>query len=128
MRKSLPFHLKASPRIFAFAKQLRNEKSTAAERLLWSHLKSKKLEGYKFRFQHPIGRYIADFYCHDKQLVIEIDGGYHFNKEQEFLDEDRTYWLERRGATVMRFTNDEVFEETDIVLNRIREFLLRGEV
>ena len=116
--------MEASPHIFAYAKQLRKEKSTPAERLLWSHLKSKQLEGFKFRFQHPMGKYIADFYCNKKRLVIEIDGGYHFDKEQQFLDEDRTIWLERHGVKVIRFTNDEVLGNVSSVLNQIRTYLL----
>lgn len=78
---------------FEFAKKLRDDKATQSELVLWNALKRKKLDGYKFRFQHPIGNYIADFYCHKSMLVIEIDGGYHFEKYQKVLDEVRTEWL-----------------------------------
>lgn len=119
----LPMFFNASSRIFEYAKQLRGEKSTKAERVLWEKLKAKKLDGHKFRFQHPIGKFIADFYCNKKKLIIEIDGGYHFEKEQEELDAARTAWLEMRGIKVIRFTNEDVMKNLDEVLVKIQVIL-----
>lgn len=112
-------HQNASNRIFQFAKDLR-WKMTEPEVLLWERLRKKQMKGYRFRRQHPISQYIADFYCHPLKLILEIDGGYHDTKEQQLLDCARTENLERMGLRVIRFTNEEVTEQIDIVLGRIR--------
>ena len=125
MRK--PMHFGARSILFEYAKQLREEKSTEAERVLWKHLKSRKLQGYKFRFQHPFGNYIADFFCHEKRLVIEVDGGYHFEKEQIELDDARTEWLNERGIKVIRFRNGEVLNDTKKVLEIILSNLTKED-
>ena len=75
----------ATPRIFSNAKKLRDN-ATDSENILWEALRNKRLDGYKFRRQHPLAIYIADFYCHELKLVIEVDGGYHQTKEQLILD------------------------------------------
>ena len=93
----------ASHIIFANAKHLRNN-MTDAEKVLWFYLKTGS-EGLKFRRQHPIGIYIADFYCHEKQLVIEVDGEYHFQNDQPQYDAWRTEILEDLGVKVIRFSN-----------------------
>jgi very-short-patch-repair endonuclease len=98
----------------ARARSLRRS-STDAESLLWRHLRAKRF-GVNFRRQRPYGPYILDFYCHDKCLVIEVDGGQHFLPEQQTLDSARTDFLEQQGLTVLRFTNREVFLETEQVL------------
>ena len=113
----------AVPRLFEFARTLREEKSTPAEKLLWSKIRNKQLGGFKFRFQHPVHRFIADFYCHEKRLIIEIDGGYHFEKEQEELDKGREELLEIRGLKVIRFTNEQVISKTEFVLEEILKVL-----
>jgi very-short-patch-repair endonuclease len=112
----------ASPQIFSNAKKLR-ENPTEAEEVMWLELKSKKLDGYKFRRQHPLLYYIADFYCHQLKLVIEIDGGYHQAEEQEKLDRDRTDNIEFQGLYVIQFTNEEVLADINLVLNKIRAFI-----
>jgi very-short-patch-repair endonuclease len=112
----------ASPRIFANAQKLR-EDATEAEKFLWLALRENQLEGYKFRRQHPLGIYIADFYCHKLKLVIEIDGGYHKTKEQMILDEERTATIEFQGVRVIRFTNEEVLLNLDEVLKKIKVFV-----
>ena len=117
-----PMHHQASGIIFGRAKQLR-KKETPTEKKLWEYLKGKQMEGYKFRRQHPIGRYILDFYCHAKKLVIELDGGYHQEKLQQWVDEDRTKFLEEVGLHVVRFTNEEVREEMETVLKKISGIL-----
>ncbi|MEW6195336.1 MAG: methionine synthase [Bacteroidota bacterium] len=94
---------------------------TAAELILWEFLKSKQLENYKFRRQHIIGSYIVDFVCLSKALVIEIDGLIHQLPENKESDEIRTKWLNKNGFRVIRFTNDEVINNTELVLNKIIE-------
>ena len=92
---------------------------TSAEKLLWSKLCNKQFNGYKFRKQHPIGRYIADFYCHDLKLIIEIDGDIH-NERKEY-DENRDVFLKADGYTVLRFSNDEIENTLEDVLETIRK-------
>lgn len=67
---------------------------TQAEEILWKHLRNKKLNGMKFRRQHPLDMFIADFYCHEKKLIIELDGGIHETPEQQEYDEGRTFLLQ----------------------------------
>ncbi len=90
---------------------------TAAERLLWRHLRSKRLAGYKFRRQQQIGPYIADFYCSDGRLIIELDGDAHENKET--YDSNRQAFLESQGLTVLRFWNSDVLDNVHGVLELI---------
>jgi very-short-patch-repair endonuclease len=81
------------------------------------------LNGLKFRRQHPIHFYVADFYCHEKRLIIEIDGGIHEEDRIKEHDDNRTAELERLGIRVIRFTNDEVIKSKELVLKRIIDFL-----
>jgi adenine-specific DNA-methyltransferase len=104
----------------AFAKKLRNN-TTEAERLLWKHLKMRQMAGYRFRRQHPVGKYIVDFICLDKGLIIELDGGQHV--EAKVYDDERTVWLEKQGFHVLRFWDNQVFKETEAVRNVIFEKL-----
>jgi 5-methyltetrahydrofolate--homocysteine methyltransferase len=92
---------------------------TAAEDLIWETLKTKQLEGYKFRRQHIIGSYITDLVCLDKSLVIEIDGLIHQLPENIESDEERTAWLNEKGFKVIRFTNDEVKNDIEKVKEQI---------
>ncbi|WP_444626547.1 vitamin B12 dependent-methionine synthase activation domain-containing protein [Flavobacterium columnare] len=89
------------------AKTMRNN-PTDAEKMLWNVLSNKGIDGFKFRRQHIIGEYIVDFVCLEKQLVVEVDGAVHDNKEQIEHDRFRTEWLESKGFKVIRFKNDEV--------------------
>ncbi|WP_281298284.1 endonuclease domain-containing protein [Flavobacterium limnophilum] len=111
----------ATPEIFFNAKVLRQH-ATAAEEVLWAELRNNKLEGHKFRRQHPLHVYVADFYCHKLKLVIEIDGGYHQTDEQKMLDAERTQALELQGLRLIRFSNEEVLSRVSEVLSRIKEF------
>ena len=95
---------------------------TTAEKILWEELRNNKT-GYKFRRQHPIGDYIADFICIEKNLVIEVDGGYHNTMEQMQDDTVRTIDIERIGYTVIRFTNDDVEMNLPTVMLKIKEEL-----
>jgi very-short-patch-repair endonuclease len=100
------------------ARELR-KKSTDAERLMWGELRDKKLNGFSFKRQVPIGPYIADFACHAKKLVVEIDGGQHFSDEAEREDAVRTAAIEARGFQVIRFGNAEVMGNREGVLQSI---------
>ncbi|CAN5477229.1 hypothetical protein BH11BAC3_BH11BAC3_00120 [soil metagenome] len=96
-----------------------HNKPTPAESVLWGIIKSKQLDGFKFRRQHIIGAYIADFVCLDRSLVIEIDGLIHQLPENKEADIVRTKWLEEKGFKVIRFTNNEIIGDTENVLNKI---------
>lgn len=95
---------------------------TDAESVLWEILRGNRL-GYKFRRQHIIGDYIADFICLRKKLIIEVDGAYHNTPKQAAEDFVRTKWLNGQGYYVLRFTNSVVFDDIDYVKNRISELL-----
>ena len=118
MDKEILMFYGASPEIFRRAGLLRNH-MTEAEKLLWNELKSNKLNGFKFRRQHPINQFIVDFYCHKTKLVIELDGEIHKNKDQKDRDEGRQFILEEFGLKVIRFKNEEVMNQRNLVLDKI---------
>lgn len=99
------------------------EQQTEAEEFLWKQLRGKNLEGYKFRRQHIIDEFIVDFVCLSKNLVIEIDGGYHNEPEVKQADEVRTEILNSLGFKVVRFTNEEVINDIENVLLTIKNEL-----
>ena len=99
---------------------------TPAESALWECLRSKNL-GVRFRRQHPIFGYIPDFVCLEKQLIIEVDGGYHFIGDQQVSDEERTQYLNQYGFEVIRFTNDEILNNIDGVINQIKDAIMSKE-
>jgi very-short-patch-repair endonuclease len=101
------------------ARELRKE-MTPAEKALWALLRNRRLQ-WKFRRQAAISIYIADFYCHEVRLVVELDGGVHDDRGQAAHDENRDFYLRFLGHEVLRFTNHQVFEEPDSVLDRIAE-------
>src|SRR5687768_12948295 len=93
---------------------------TPAELKLWGKLRGDQLLGFRFRRQHRLGSYIADFYCHAAKLVVEVDGDSH-DERQEY-DEKRTYWLsQQKGVRVVRYTNEEVIKHLDAVLAHIAD-------
>ena len=100
---------------------------TKAELVLWELLKGKQLENYKFRRQHIIGQYIADFVCLSHKLIIEVDGKIHQLPENKESDEIRTNWLESQGFRVIRFTNEQVLSDPENVLSEILKVLPFGE-
>ena len=100
------------------ARDLRRH-STDAERLLWRHLRDGQLDGCKFRRQEQIGRFIADFVCYEKALIIEADGGQHAVEKEK--DDERTNWLSSQGFIVLRFWNNEILSNIDGVLEVIRQ-------
>lgn len=114
--------LGADKLIFENARTLR-ENPTNAELVLWSYLKQKPL-GYKFRRQHPISIYIADFYCHSLKLIIEVDGGIHSVPDVQKLDIERQKNLESDGINFLRFTNHEVEKNLETVIKKIEEYII----
>lgn len=96
--------------------ELRSER-TPAERKLWARLRSQQLGGFRFRQQHLVDRYILDFYCPSTRLAVELDGDSHI--EQEMYDSARTTWLTANGYRVLRFTNSDVHENIESVLEAI---------
>ena len=104
------------------ARELRKEQ-TSAESLLWELLRDRKLLGFKFRRQHQIGDYIADFYCREASLVIECDGSSHDANEQWHHDQVRDAWLIAQSMHVLRFSNYRIQNDTDHVLDEIARHL-----
>ena len=97
--------------------------STDAESLLWDRLRDRKLLGFKFRRQHQVGKYVVDFYCHKAGLVIECDGGIHSKAQAWHHDQNREAYMSALGLRTLRFTNEEVLNETERVLSEIGEYL-----
>ncbi len=104
----------------AFARRLRKN-TTDAERLLWARLRRKQFDGYRFRRQVPIAGFITDFACHSAKLIVELDGGHHADNAEQ--DRRRAAMIELEGYHVIRFWNNDVFENLEGVLERIREAL-----
>jgi very-short-patch-repair endonuclease len=102
----------------AAAKRLRAN-TTPHERMLWRALKELPVDGTHFRRQAPIGRYVVDFFCPAKRLIIELDGGHHNDDETAKRDRDRQLWLEQEGYRVVRFWNSEITGNLTAVLERI---------
>ncbi|ACM20031.1 endonuclease DUF559, putative [Geotalea daltonii FRC-32] len=104
--------------ILRCARDLRGAQ-TDAETLLWHLLRNRNFCGYKFRRQHPVGRYILDFFCREANLAIELDGGGHGDADQSEYDEQRTRELEGAGIKVLRFWNNDLLRKTETVLESI---------
>ena len=104
----------------ARARELRR-RLTDAERILWRHLRSRRLAGAKFRRQEPVGRYVTDLCCIEHKLIVEVDGEHHAAPGQVEHDRKRTEFLERSGYRVLRFWNGEVLGELRGVLEMIQE-------
>jgi very-short-patch-repair endonuclease len=104
-----------------WAREMRG-RMTDAEALLWQFLRNRRIAGAKFRRQHPVGRYILDFYCDEKKLGIELDGGQH--AEAVDYDARRDAWLNMQGIRVLRFWNNQVLTETEAVMEAIYSELL----
>jgi len=105
-------------KLTSFAKNLR-ENQTDTERFLWQSLRSKQLDGFKFRRQAPIGPYIVDFVCLERGVVIECDGGQHtFNRTK---DKERDRWFEEQGYRVLRFWDSDVLKNPEGILEVILE-------
>jgi very-short-patch-repair endonuclease len=105
-------------RLITLGKTLR-KRPTDAEQLLWRYLKMKQMEGLKFRRQQPIDNYIVDFVCFENRIIIEVDGGQHAAENNK--DRERDSYLQQLGFKVLRFWNNEVLQNTNGVLETIRE-------
>ncbi|MDY0213094.1 MAG: endonuclease domain-containing protein [Desulfuromonadaceae bacterium] len=110
------------PAFLQNARELRRNQ-TDAETVLWHLLRNRQVLDAKFRRQHPVENYIADFYCHEHKLIIEIDGSQHFTSEGKQRDALRTKRLNELGLQVLRFDNRQVLLETEAVLESIYEVL-----
>lgn len=110
---------KGAPQSSFLKAQFLRKNETESEKILWGKLRNNQVKGYKFRRQHPIGLYIADFYCHKLKLIIEVDGEYHNLPEQIEKDKERTQILESNGLKVIRFTNHEIHKNVDKVISEI---------
>ena len=100
------------------ARKLRNN-STQAEKNLWYYLRSYRKQGIKFRRQQPIGLYYPDFVCLSSKLIVELDGGQHFESQE---DKVRDEWFRKEGFIVLRFWDNEVTENIEAVLEKILEY------
>jgi very-short-patch-repair endonuclease len=109
-------YFRATKSAMESARLLRND-MTYNEKLLWEKLKGKQIGGVRFRRQHPISFFIADFYCHEAMLVVEVDGEIHNNNLD--YDDGRSAEMEKFGIKVIRFTNIEVENSMIEVINRI---------
>ncbi|TAL62843.1 MAG: endonuclease domain-containing protein [Bacteroidetes bacterium] len=118
MANTAPYFYKASKKTFERARKLRRD-STPAEKLLWRVLRSRNIEGYKFRRQHAIAGYVVDFYCSSGNLAIEIDGDIHELDQIKVYDKEREGKIKNMGVTVMRFKNEDVFGNLEEVINKI---------
>src|SRR5258705_4608418 len=105
-----------------FSRKLRNN-STLGEIILWKKLRAGSIMNYTFNRQKPLGRYIVDFYCKPLNLVIEIDGSYHFEEEQKVKDKERQKILEEMGLKFLRFSEQQVRKDMDIVLKLIEYYI-----
>ena len=114
-------HKGANGKLYEFSRELR-QAETETEKILWELLRNKKLRGLKFRRQHPLGNYVAGFYCHEKKLVIELDGAIHDTKENIEYDKTRTDELNKAGINVVRFRNEEVINDIKTLIRKIGEF------
>lgn len=121
-RKVIPYN----KQLKELARKLRND-STLGEALLWNELKNKQMHGYDFHRQKPLLKYIADFYCRDLDLIIEIDGQYHNYEEVFELDLQREKELAAYDLTIIRFTEQEVRKDMVNVLRTVEGFILDYE-
>lgn len=108
-----------SPKLKPLARRLRSG-MTEAEQKLWGRLRSKQMLGVQFYRQKPLGPYIVDFYGPKAKLVIELDGGQHFEEAHRRRDRDRDDWLQQQGLSVLRYDNLQMLQETEAVLEQIR--------
>ncbi len=99
------------------------QSQTDAEKVMWNHLKAKRFLGLKFRRQHPVGPFIADFICLEAKLIVEVDGGQHCENKK---DASRTAFLNKEGYKVVRFWNNDVLRDTAAVLSSLSRFTGEG--
>ena len=122
MREIIPYN----PKLKEFARQLRNN-STKSEIKLWQYLKAKQLRGYSFHRQKPLLNFIADFYCYELKLVIELDGYTHQFEDVFDKDLKKQQKLQEIGLTVLRFSDNDVLNNIESVIMAIEEYMLNFE-
>jgi very-short-patch-repair endonuclease len=118
MKSIRPYFHNAGIQTFKNAKRLRKP-LTYAEKIFWQMSRNRGLFGLKFRRQHPLGPFIADFYCHELNLVVEIDGLIHEQESIKKYDKEREDYLRKLGLTIMRFTNDDVISNQEFIIEVI---------
>ncbi len=114
---------KAMPRGLLEASRHLRQRATPPEDLLWARLRDRQVAGSKFRRQAVIGKFVGDFYCHESRLIVELDGSVHDMPEVADRDISRQTYLEEQGYTVIRFRNDEVERDMNMVLETIRHYV-----
>jgi very-short-patch-repair endonuclease len=112
------------PKLKLRARELRN-RATRSEKQMWRELKGRQVLGYDFHRQKPVDHFILDFFCSELMLGIEIDGYTHASDEAKARDRLKDSRMAKLGIRVLRFTDDEVFQNTDRVIERIKEFILQ---
>lgn len=112
-----------TPRSTERARSLRQD-STTPERILWGMLRNRQLDGFKFRRQHPVGPFVADFYCAEAALIVELDGESHVGRYVE--DRQRTAYLNQQGLRVLRVTNDDLVQHPQAVADAIARAVVAG--
>jgi very-short-patch-repair endonuclease len=122
--EDMPMYFATSVEVMRRASRLRKEQ-TEAEKILWNKLRKRQVSGYKFRRQHPIKSFIADFYSHELNLVIEVDGGIHKDPQQKEIDIARQEIINDLGIKVLRFTNEEILTNIDYVIESIKNSIHR---
>ena len=104
--------------------RLRRQMADEWERLMWQLLRNRQRRNHKFRREHPLGIYTADFYCVAAKLVIEIDFASHSTEEATLYDSKRDQWMQKQGIRILRFTCAQVEHETQTVIERIDQALM----
>ncbi len=99
------------------------KRMTAPELVFWTAVRARKLNGYKFRRQYSVGRYVVDFYCAEKRIGIEIDGDSHFTEDQKKYDEVRKEFISELGIQLLRYTNEEIMKNLSGVLEDVSNHL-----
>jgi len=117
-----PMYYGAKPSIFKLARELRKNE-TEAEKILWPRINKNQVLGFRFRRQHPINKFIADFFCVELKLVIEIDGSVHDITEYHEHDLGRTEVFNDFNITVIRFTNDQILNEIDNSVEQLEKMI-----
>jgi len=105
-------------------RRLLRKNMTEAERLLWNAIRRKQVGGRRFRRQYSIRGFVIDFYSPEIKLAIEIDGGYHSDKDQAFYDSEREKLIQNLGIQFLRFKNDDIFSNIDKVLKKIKKNII----
>ena len=125
MKQKSTHHFDANFKTKSKAKFLRRNQ-TPAEAKFWHMVRDKKIGGLKFRRQHPLGRFVVDFYCHELLLVVELDGNIHERKSVKMRDEIREQKIKELGLKVLRFSNEDVYFNLDLIADKIIAFKENG--